>query len=339
MDKVVAWMCCDPLPPVPLGQKLIMTIGRSDASDLTLPHKEVSRRHAVVKVLGKTMVLEDEGSSNGVYLNGKRAASTLLKIGDTFSIGPYEIEIRSTEQMVEHDRETSTKSMELTSVSRMNPGAALTGRLAEVPVVELLQQLEFNKKTGTLDINHDDHHGQLVVANGLPVWATYDELSDDEAVIAMAQLKDGRFSFSANVEPGDKTMSSRITGLLFEASRRMDEVDASAAEASLTESGIGEALAQMDDEDGPRPEAKTEVRHIEELAAHGVPVRSATPEVEGFADASEDTDIAEISGHDATEEDRLEFSDSASGNDDDWHDEPAKGPDESDHTWDISGSS
>jgi len=338
----VAWMCCDPLPPVPLGQKLIMTIGRSDASDLTLPHKEVSRRHAVIKVLGKTMVLEDEGSSNGVYLNGKRAASTLLKVGDTFSIGPYEIEIRSTEQMVDHDRETSTKSMELTSVSRMNPGAALTGRLAEVPVVELLQQLEFNKKTGTLDINHGDHHGQLVVANGLPVWAAYDDLSDDEAVITMAQLKDGRFSFSANVEPGDKTMSSRITGLLFEASRRMDEVGASEAEASLTDSGIGEALAQMDDEDGPRPEAKTVVRSVEDLAAHGIPVKSSTPEVEGFADASEDTDIAEISGDPTSDgDDGLEFSDSAAGNDDDWleADELAKGPDESDHTWDISGSS
>ncbi|MCA8923153.1 MAG: FHA domain-containing protein, partial [Planctomycetes bacterium] len=323
------WMCCDPLPPVPLGNKLLMTIGRSDASDLTLPHKEVSRRHAVVKVLGKTMVIEDEGSSNGSYLNGKRVSSSLLKVGDKITIGPYDVDIRSTDDMVEHDQESSTKSMELTSVSRINPAASLTGLLDEVPAAELLQQLEFNKKTGTLDIHHSDSHGQLVVANGLPVWATYEELTDDEAVIAMAQLTRGRFSFSANVEPGDKTMRSRITGLLFEASRRMDEGAINPrAETTLASSPIGEALANLGEEGevaNPNADAKTEAWTAAEAAAHGIDLGRRQADVDGFSGGSEDTDVAEVPAFDD-----VEHSDEAEVDAD-----LTPSPDESDHDWDL----
>ncbi|MEZ6188666.1 MAG: FHA domain-containing protein [Planctomycetota bacterium] len=329
----MAWLCCDPLPPVPLGQKLMVTIGRADSSDFTLPHKEVSRRHVIVKVLGKTLVLEDEGSSNGTYLNGKRVSSSLLKIGDKITIGPYDLEIRSTEDMLDHDRQSSTKSMELTSVSRINPAAALTGLLDEVPVVELLQQLEFNKKTGTLDLHHHNSHGQLVVANGLPVWATYDDLVDDEAVLAMAQLNDGRFSFSANVEPGDKTMTSRITGLLFEASRRMDE--GSAAAAAPVESAIGEALANMEDGELDVTSEDAEAKTLA-WSAKAVSEGIADFEVQGFAEEgagespaadegeAEDTDVAQI-----PEFGDVEHSDEAKVAD------GSKGPDESDHNWDL----
>ena len=57
-------------------------------------------------------------------------------------------------------------------------------------------------------------------------------------------------------------------------------------------------------------------------------------ESEGDAQTSEDTDIAEVAafgGEGADEDDDgIAFSDSADG---------SKGPDESDHAWDISGSS
>ena len=225
LSKIVAWLCCDPLPPLPLGPEPMLMIGRTDPAQLVLPHKEVSRRHALIKVRGKMLVLEDEGSSNGVYVNGQRVSSSMLKVGDKLTIGPYELELRSNEEMAQAPPDGSTPTnLALTSLQRIQPGAAMTGRLDEVAASELLQQLEFNKKTGTLTIHLPGAQGgELVVKQGRPVRASLCEAADDEAVIQIALLRAGRFTFSARVEPGDERMRGTLTGLLLEASRRIDE--------------------------------------------------------------------------------------------------------------------
>lgn len=223
--KVLAWLCCDPLPPIPLGTKPVLTIGRQADCDLVLPHKEVSRVHALVKVRGQSLVFEDEGSSNGSFLNGTRVSHGALKVGDVLALGPYEVVLRSTEEMERGSGppgETST-NLELTSVNRLNPSAGLTGKLQEVPLTELLQGIEFNKKTGTLTIDSENKKGTIVVAEGAPLFARFDALRDEEAVLRMLGLTRGRFSFSGQQEPGARTMRTTITGLLLEASRRADE--------------------------------------------------------------------------------------------------------------------
>ena len=45
-------------------------IGRGSAADLSIPDPSISRRHALARLEGKTVVLEDLGSANGTYLNG-----------------------------------------------------------------------------------------------------------------------------------------------------------------------------------------------------------------------------------------------------------------------------
>lgn len=224
-SKIVAWLCCDPLPPLPLGPEQLLVIGRSEPAQLVLPHREVSRRHALIKVRGKLLVLEDEGSSNGVYVNGQRVSSSVLKVGDKLTIGPYELDIRSNEEMAAVPPDGSTPTnLALTSLQRIQPGAAMTGRLDEVAASELLQQLEFNKKSGTLTIHLSGGlGGELVVKQGRPVRAKLGEELDNEAVIQIALLRSGRFTFSARVEEGEARMQTTLTGLLLEASRRQDE--------------------------------------------------------------------------------------------------------------------
>ena len=99
----------------------------------------------------------------------------------------------------------------------------MTGRLNEVPISEILQSLEFNSKTGTLEIQAKAGRGTLTVAEGHPVAASFNDLKDDEAVVAMAGLLEGRFQFSGHVEPGEPTVRSTITRLLLDAARRRDE--------------------------------------------------------------------------------------------------------------------
>lgn len=224
-SKVVGWLVCDPLPPIPLGGKPLLTIGRHHECDLVLPHKEISRRHAVVKVRGANIVFEDEGSSNGSFVNGQRVSHSLLRVGDLIAIGPYEVEVRSNDDMStsDDDKSETRTNLDLTSVSRLNPLAAMTGKIQEVPLAEVLQGIEFNKKSGTLTVVSERQQGVLVVAGGAPVFARWGDLKDDPAVLRMLTLIKGRFTFAGEPQPGERTMRSSLTGLLLEASRLIDE--------------------------------------------------------------------------------------------------------------------
>ena len=67
--------------------KRIVTIGRDSANVLQLNDGEVSRRHAEVQHIDDDDVLVDLGSSNGVYVNGRRVFEQGLENGDQIQIG------------------------------------------------------------------------------------------------------------------------------------------------------------------------------------------------------------------------------------------------------------
>ncbi|HEU5161868.1 MAG TPA: FHA domain-containing protein, partial [Thermoanaerobaculia bacterium] len=52
-------------------EKPRMTIGRSEA-DIALDDAEASREHAALEIRGSNVILEDLGSTNGTFVNGKR---------------------------------------------------------------------------------------------------------------------------------------------------------------------------------------------------------------------------------------------------------------------------
>ena len=57
-------------------------IGRSSECDISIASEEISRRHAQVKPSPEGLMVEDLGSSNGTYINGKRVQNGLLKPGE-----------------------------------------------------------------------------------------------------------------------------------------------------------------------------------------------------------------------------------------------------------------
>jgi type II secretory pathway predicted ATPase ExeA len=69
-----------------------ITLGRSLDNDIVLKHKLVSRKHAKISVIQDNFVLEDLGSCNGTYVKDRKANKCTLNDGDTFKIGPYELE-------------------------------------------------------------------------------------------------------------------------------------------------------------------------------------------------------------------------------------------------------
>lgn len=66
-------------------------IGRSNANDLVIIDKEVSRRHALIDRIGGIYVIEDLNSKNGILVNKKRRTRALLRSGDVISFGQVDV--------------------------------------------------------------------------------------------------------------------------------------------------------------------------------------------------------------------------------------------------------
>ena len=67
------------------------TMGRADGSDIPIDDPFASSVHARIFPRGQFMYIEDMGSTNGTYLNGRRLrAAERLKVGDTVRIGETE---------------------------------------------------------------------------------------------------------------------------------------------------------------------------------------------------------------------------------------------------------
>jgi pSer/pThr/pTyr-binding forkhead associated (FHA) protein len=78
-------------PPVSVGARFPveaeLSLGREGA-DVTLDDPEISRRHAVVRPVDDGLLVRDEGSVNGTFVNGRRIyESTRLADGDVLSLG------------------------------------------------------------------------------------------------------------------------------------------------------------------------------------------------------------------------------------------------------------
>jgi hypothetical protein len=78
-----------PLPGQRLEPRDGLTVGRQGC-DVTLPHPQVSRHHATFHVRDDRVVVEDNGSRNGTFVNDERldaprglVAGDLVKVGET----------------------------------------------------------------------------------------------------------------------------------------------------------------------------------------------------------------------------------------------------------------
>ena len=66
-----------------------VSIGRSQNNDIVLNSKTVSRRHAIIKLMGERVMLVNQ-SANGVFVNGERVERVReLRLGEYAAIEPY----------------------------------------------------------------------------------------------------------------------------------------------------------------------------------------------------------------------------------------------------------
>lgn len=69
-----------------------VTIGRKSDNDLCLEDATVSGRHAKIVTYFQSSHIEDLGSTNGTFVNGRRVRMHTLHPGDVIQVGKYELQ-------------------------------------------------------------------------------------------------------------------------------------------------------------------------------------------------------------------------------------------------------
>lgn len=71
------------------------TIGRKPSNDISIDNLSISGRHAQVITILDDSFLEDLGSTNGTYVNGKLVKKHALENGDNITLGKFQITYQS----------------------------------------------------------------------------------------------------------------------------------------------------------------------------------------------------------------------------------------------------
>src|SRR6516225_5549458 len=121
------------------------TLGRNIDCTIPLTGKQVSRQHAHIYHQEGQYYLQDLGSSNGTFLNGKRLtpnAPSLLTERDTFQIGPYLFGLRQAPPPAPDAQEPSQVVRETVSATSVHEKLFLQDPATKLQVVlEIAQQL------------------------------------------------------------------------------------------------------------------------------------------------------------------------------------------------------
>jgi len=155
-------------------------------------------------------------------------------------LGPSDIIRADLDEVISRISEASPRE------ARGSVDQEIRGDIEQMPLVDLLQLLSMNRRSGVLGITTTTGAGEVRLADGEVIDAVYKRLEGEKALFRLLTEREGRFAFST----GEPTTARRITSptshLLMEAMHQVDEVKRRRAELSPA----GEALLI---DDGPAP--------------------------------------------------------------------------------------
>lgn len=88
-----------------------VTIGRRRDNDVCLHDSTVSGHHARLMIEGEAPVLEDLGSTNGTYVNGKRVGRCRLSGAEVIVIGKHTLQFQSLAAPMESEQRDPTQQL------------------------------------------------------------------------------------------------------------------------------------------------------------------------------------------------------------------------------------
>ena len=164
----------------PLKAEKQVVIGRSSELDMVLVEDMVSRKHAKITFTAGKISIEDLGSTNGTFVNGEKVKQARLKEGDRILIGTSILKLVHQGANTQELDETAVKAKleEVAAVqAAKKSSSAMTGKIEEVPLPDLLQLFHTSKKNGVLVVKND-HEGKIYLRQGKVYYAVIDDNHD-----------------------------------------------------------------------------------------------------------------------------------------------------------------
>ncbi|MGH8480341.1 MAG: FHA domain-containing protein [Gammaproteobacteria bacterium] len=110
-----------------------MTIGRKPDNDVQVDNLAVSGKHALIITILDDSFVEDLGSTNGTYVNGKLIKKHALRHGDVIGIGKHEVKYVNEHATADDEELEKTIVMKPGSASAAAAIAKALGRAAPPP--------------------------------------------------------------------------------------------------------------------------------------------------------------------------------------------------------------
>jgi len=216
-------------------------LGRSNDCDITVGDVACSRRHARLTVGGearRVLFIEDMGSRNGTYVNDQRIwdrtaikDGCLIRIGATVYLLAMEHE-EGDEALID----TGTVAIEkfsfgtdidtdmLRVLRRDGPSPTnFAGKLETLNLIDVLQLLIYNQRSGCLNVKLRDGTGTVEVRAGDVLTAEYCDLEGFDALVAMARQNAGTFWLVERSRDCPRTIREQSSHLLVELCKALDE--------------------------------------------------------------------------------------------------------------------
>jgi len=164
----------------PLKGDKQLIIGRSSELDIVLVEDMVSRKHAKITLAGGQITIEDLGSTNGTFVNGEKVKTLRLKEGDRILVGTSILKLMKVgANAVELSDAQVKQNLEQVAVvqSQRQTKTAMTGKIEEVPLPDLLQLFHTSKKNGVLVVNNQQE-ARIYLRQGKVYYAVINDNHD-----------------------------------------------------------------------------------------------------------------------------------------------------------------
>ncbi|HWP06681.1 MAG TPA: DUF4388 domain-containing protein [Polyangiaceae bacterium] len=220
----------------PLSDGEEVVVGRSSDLDMVLVEEMVSRKHAVFRLAAGVLTVEDQGSTNGTFVNGERIDKATLNEGDRVLIGTSILRVVGSDatsptegrkSMLENATQKAVRPRTNEPPASAEP-PRMTGSLEEIPLPDLMQLFSTSKKSGVLVLRNAESIGRLYLDQGRIRHAeinTSDGLSPTKAVYRLLGFTRGQFALDP---PEDRTFAEPLdlgaTEVLMEGFRQLDEL-------------------------------------------------------------------------------------------------------------------
>lgn len=220
----------------PLSEGEEVVVGRSSDLDMVLVEEMVSRKHAVFRLNAGVLTVEDQGSTNGTFVNGERIEKATLNEGDRVLIGTSILRVVGSDATspLDAQRAAPENATQKALRPRTNEPPAsqepprMTGSLEEIPLPDLLQLFSTSKKSGVLVLRNAESTARLYLDLGRIRHAeinTSPDLPPSKAVYRLLGFTRGQFA----LDPPDgrafqDPLDLGATEVLMEGFRQLDEL-------------------------------------------------------------------------------------------------------------------